>query len=562
MEQRRLLLAIVLMIAVAVLPSLFLKRPRPPARPPADTTAVAGSRDSLAAPATATTPRVAAVPAVAPRGVTAPADTAVLHRPEATYRFTTLGAAIDRVVLAGYRSFARGDTDRVQLVRPGDRVLISRLVVGADTLRFDEVAFTAEQDARRVTFTGGTGAASLRLTYTPVPDREYLLDVTGELSGLEGRGSLLVVGLGTGFRNVEADSNYNYRSYGISTRARDIEVHNFRAVEPGDVQAIDGPFDWVAIKTKYFIGVLLSPDSTRPLLGGAIVAGRPRENRTAKAADSWVTLPVGPDGRFRYQFYFGPQRHQTLGPLGRELERASPYGWIFQPIVMPVAGWITRLFLWMNANLRLSYGWILVLFGVMVRLLLWPLNQKAMKSQVAMMAVQPMMQDLQKRYKNDPQKLQSEMLKLYKEHKVNPLGGCLPPLLPLPILLALFFVFNNTIELRGASFLWLPDLSAKDPLYIIPLVMGGSMFFVSKLSMAGMPANNPQAQMQAKMMMYVLPVMMTVFFLNFASGLNLYYAVMNIVTLPQQWIINKSRRAEMARRKVGPPAAAAAKPAS
>ncbi len=557
------------MIAVAVVPSLFFKPARPPARPlgARDSAAAAtASRDSLAPPlplptaATLPSARRAARPRAAP--LPTAADTVSLTRPEAVYGFTSLGAGIDRAVLPGYRSFGRGDTGSVQLVRPGDRLLVSRVVLGTDTLRFDQVAFAAERGAGRVTFTGGTGPAQLRLTYAPVANREYLLEVTGELTGLEGRGALLVVGLGTGFVNIEADSAYNYRSYGLSTRARDIEVHNFRAAQPGEVQTIDGPFDWVALKSKYFIGVLLSPDSTRPLLGGAILVGRERENRTAKAADSYVTLPVGPDGRFRYQFYLGPQRHGTLGPIGRELERASPYGWIFQPIVMPVAGWITRLFLWMNENLRLSYGWVLVIFGVMVRLLLWPLNQKAMKSQVAMMAVQPLMQDLQKRYKNDPQKLQSEMMKLYKEHKVNPLGGCLPPLLPLPVLLALFFVFNNTIELRGAPFLWLPDLSAKDPLYIIPLVMGGSMFFVSKLSMAGMGAtSNPQAQMQAKMMTYVLPVMMTVFFLNFASGLNLYYAVMNIVTLPQQWIINKARRAEMARRNMPHPPTAA-KPAS
>jgi YidC/Oxa1 family membrane protein insertase len=129
---------------------------------------------------------------------------------------------------------------------------------------------------------------------------------------------------------------------------------------------------------------------------------------------------------------------------------------------------------------------------------------------------------------------------------VNPLGGCLPLLLPMPILLALFFVFANTIELRGAPFLWLPDLSLRDPLFITPVVMGLSMFVLSKLSQAGMPPNP-----QAKTMTYVMPVMMTVLFVNFASGLNLYYAVSNLVSLPQQYLINKARMAEMVRRQVG-----------
>jgi YidC/Oxa1 family membrane protein insertase len=118
--------------------------------------------------------------------------------------------------------------------------------------------------------------------------------------------------------------------------------------------------------------------------------------------------------------------------------------------------------------------------------------------------------------------------------------------IPLPVLLALFFVFANTIELRGASFLWLPDLSLKDPVYVVPVLMGASMYALSKLSQAGMPANP-----QAKMMTMIMPPMMTIFFLNFASGLNLYYAVSNIVSLPQQWLINKARAAEMARRQVG-----------
>jgi len=136
------------------------------------------------------------------------------------------------------------------------------------------------------------------------------------------------------------------------------------------------------------------------------------------------------------------------------------------------------------------------------------------------------------------------MMKLYREHKVNPFGSCLPMLLPFPILLALFFVFANTIAFRGVSFLWLPDLSLKDPTYVIPVVMGASMWVLSRLGQMGMPPNP-----QAKMMTTMMPIMMTVLFLNFASGLNLYYAVSNLVSLPQQYLINKARARELARRR-------------
>jgi YidC/Oxa1 family membrane protein insertase len=114
--------------------------------------------------------------------------------------------------------------------------------------------------------------------------------------------------------------------------------------------------------------------------------------------------------------------------------------------------------------------------------------------------------------------------------------GCLPMLIPMPILFALYFVFQNTIEFRGVPFLWLPDISLKDPYYIIPIVMGASMFLLSWIGMRGMPPNP-----QAKMMMYMMPVMFTVMFINFASGLNLYYAVQNIAALPQQWLLTRER---------------------
>jgi YidC/Oxa1 family membrane protein insertase len=161
---------------------------------------------------------------------------------------------------------------------------------------------------------------------------------------------------------------------------------------------------------------------------------------------------------------------------------------------------------------------------------------------MAMQAVQPLMKELQEKHKADPQKLQQEMFKLYKEHGVNPLGGCWPMLLPMPVLFALFFVFQNTIELRGASFGWLPDLSRPDPLYIIPVIMGLSMFGLSKVGQIGMEANP-----QMKMMLYVMPVMMTFLFLNFASGLNLYYAVSNIASIPQQWMLARERQKRTAK---------------
>ena len=165
--------------------------------------------------------------------------------------------------------------------------------------------------------------------------------------------------------------------------------------------------------------------------------------------------------------------YDRLGRLGRGFDDVNPYGWPgFRTIIRPVAVGVRWLLVWMHEHLHLAYGLVLVCFGIMVRILLWPLNQKAMRANMQLQAVQPLMKDIQERHKDDPQKMQQEMFKLYKEYNVNPLGGCWPMLLPMPVLFALFFVFQNTIELRGASFLWLPDLSRPDPLYIIPVIMG------------------------------------------------------------------------------------------
>jgi YidC/Oxa1 family membrane protein insertase len=157
------------------------------------------------------------------------------------------------------------------------------------------------------------------------------------------------------------------------------------------------------------------------------------------------------------------------------------------------------------------------------------------------MAVQPLVTEIQAKYKEQPEKLQKEMMKLYREHGFNPLAGCLPMLLPWPILIALFFVFQNTIELRGVEFLWLPDLSAPDPLYLLPLFLGVSMFLMQWVSMRTLDTVNPQM----KMMMWMMPIMMIFIFFRLASGLNLYYATANIATIPQQmWIANERKKVQ------------------
>jgi YidC/Oxa1 family membrane protein insertase len=259
--------------------------------------------------------------------------------------------------------------------------------------------------------------------------------------------------------------------------------------------------------------------------------------RYVQGADGYVATVV--NGRIAFDLYVGPQKFEDLHAMANDLENANPYSGILHGVVQPFATIVMKVLLWMKATLRVNYGWVVVLFGIVIRVALWPLNQKAMRTSMQMQRIQPELQAVQKKYKAEPEKQRDAIMKLYADHGMSPLSpmlGCLPMLLPMPVLYALYYVFQNTVEFRGVSFLWLPDISLRDPTYITPLAMGASMFLLSWIGMRQMPSNP-----QAKMMSYMMPVMFTVMFLNFASGLNLYYAVQNIAALPQQWLISRER---------------------
>lgn len=544
--ERRVILAIVLMLIVAVAPSLIW-----PPKKTADGR-LAGSADSARvtqpqAPEATVTP---APPTVQPsnRPTAEPAETIWVTSPLYRFGFSTRGGVLVSAQLLPYQSFAPGDSaQRVQLVPPGQPFLVHHLVPtgGGDTVSLADWTFRPSAPAINVRgpatlrFEADRGRGShVTLEYRFVPD-EYHFEVRGNVVGLGGSGAVLVIGLSDGLRSVEADSGDDYRHYALVTKASKASRTDFSSLDPGERALFDGPFEWAGVKSKYFFAAALALEENQPKFGGAIAVGAPRTGKRNTRAAVVLTLPVPPAGDFRYGLYVGPLDHRRLAALDHGLDDANPYGGFLRPVIHPVSIFVVNVLVWIHEHLSLAYGWVLILFGVVVRILLWPLNQKAMESGIRMQAVAPLIKEIQDRYKNDPERLQREMLRIYKEHKVNPFGGCLPMLLPMPVLLALFFVFANTIEFRGVPFLWLPDLSRHDPYFIIPIMMGLSMFGLSKVGQIGVPPNP-----QTKMMVYFMPVMMTVLFLNFASGLNLYYAAQNLFSIPQQYMIAKRRLRE------------------
>ncbi len=563
------MLAVVLTIAVIFLTNVLFPPVRQPAGEPsldADTAAA----QEITNPETSSTEPSFAAPeegrteeARLPADVVRPdADTIIVRSDLYEYRFSTLGATLIGARLLEYESYApreNGD-DRVQLVRPDDALFGYRISAAGDTASLEQRLFEADRD--RITLTGKAGADSLRFTYefpgTAVRfvvvytfhADSYVVDVRGRLEGFDTQGWSVVTSLGSGLPTNEKDAQEDLRQLAIVTngQANGIESIQFDKIDPGlAVTAEGGPFHWVAVKNKYFLVAFVAPDEGPPF-GGLIAIGR-----DAHSAATMTSLPVpaGSPG-FGFRAFLGPQEYERLEAVGQQLESVNPYGWRWmRPIIRPLVGIVMVALAWMHETLNLAYGWVLVLFGVLMRVVLFPLYQKSMRAQMAQMQVQPLMKAIQEQYKDDPQRQQQELMKLYKEHGVNPLAGCLPMMLPMPILFTLFFVFQGTIEFRGVPFLWLPDLSLKDPLYIIPLVMGASMFLLSWIGQRGMETNQ-----QMKMMTYVLPVVFTVMFAGFPSGLNLYYTTSNIASLPQQLYLSKERRAARARMATVQPASA------
>ena len=552
---RRTIWAILLMMVIAFIPTFFIKKPvRPEAGVVSDTTRVAADSSPAAPPVLTPSP-------AAPFDSTAPVATAEeiipVTTPLARYGVSTRGGRLVEVTLQRYANqVAARKGQPANLVEPDAPLLDLALIRGSDTLRLDRWAFTAEPTSLTVadkpgtlTLSGQQGDVAVQLIYTFSPS-DYQVGVRGRVQGLGATGGQLLVGLGRGLAQTEADSIEQHRASSVVTHQVSAERHDFGGLTAGEVKSLAGPFDWVAIKSKYFVAGLIAYDSAGGRISGASIAPAATAGEDPAHAPVLLQMPVAPTGDFSYTLYAGPMEYERLGRIGRDFDDVNPYGWPgFRTLIRFFATPVRWLLVWMHESLKLHYGVVLIVFGLLVRILLWPLNQKAMRASTAMQAIQPQLQAIQSRYKEDPQKLQQEMFKLYKEHNVNPLGGCWPMLLPMPVLFALFFVLGNSIELRGVPFLWFPDLSRPDPLYIIPVLSGISMFALSKVGQMGI-THTPQTAAQAKMMLYMMPVMIGFFGLTFASGLNLYWTVSNLASIPQQWMIGKERARGMARQIV------------
>ncbi|MBC8492060.1 MAG: YidC/Oxa1 family insertase periplasmic-domain containing protein, partial [Candidatus Marinimicrobia bacterium] len=334
--------------------------------------------------------------------------------------------------------------------------------------------------------------------------------------------------------NIVDETRYSkaYAYSGGETEALDIKKN------ASEETRFAGQTSWTAIRTKYFAASFIPQNSCSGYKLSA--SGIPISSKDYyKQYSMQISLPV--EDISQTALFIGPLDYTTVKSLNAGLENIMSLGKILRPI--------SKGIVWTFIHLRKiipNYGWVLIIFSFLIKISLYPLTNKSMHSMKEMQKLQPKIEEIKIKFKNDQQKISAAQMKLYKEHGVNPMGGCLPLLLQMPILIALFTVFRTTIELRHAPFIWwITDLSAPDtiftlpftiPIYgkyvnVLPVIMALSTILQQKLG--GATSTNPQQ----KMMMYMMPIMFFFMFNQFPSGLNLYYTLFNLLTVAQQKLV-------------------------
>ena len=455
------------------------------------------------------------------------------------------GGSIASFVLHNY---ALNDSESVELI---DNNNINNLMVGFRSIDGDDVSLVSGwisnndydinvyDNETTVTFKKTIDDKQITKALTFYPDK-YIIDVSVDLSAIQPQVSqgVSTVRWSGGLPLTEPNKNDEQTYYQAMVFQGD-ETYSPKPKDPADarLERMDYPTDWIAIRTKYFITALV-PKKQAP--GSEVLAIEENGNRRFD-----VGLFFNVDRPFFYALYLGPLEYGRIKQLGNSLDQTMNFGWAFIRPISKAVHW----FLLFLHNYIPNYGFVLIVFSVFIKILVYPLTHKSYVSTKKMQAIQPMLNDLREKHKNDQRKFAQAQMALFKEHGVNPLSGCVPILLQMPLLFALFTVFRSSIELRGAPFmLWISDLSRPDavfdlginiPLYgsqvaILPLLMGITMFIQMKLT------PTPQSGGQQKFMMYFMNGFFILIFNQFPSGLVLYYTLFNVLTILQQKYLTPS----------------------
>jgi YidC/Oxa1 family membrane protein insertase len=527
-DNRNLILALVLMTAVWFGFSFFFptKAPQPVTANTPPVVAPPSEKPALPEPSVVTAPPL-------PATLVAPAREVVVDTDQYRAVLSTQGARLVSMELKAYRATSASDSGPVQLVKaPSPRYATLR-TTGSEALALaGDAPYTLDTDRSRIEV--GTGTDT-RLTFRHVTSSgveilksftfhgdRYTVDTTLNLRNTGN--AALRGGLDLALVQQWDESQKDSYSFAGPAVLADDKLHQ---VEVSDLQKEAKTFDknliWSSLQSKYFMAAVVPLDQAADKLRFSLNGDLLESVLTMPA----ITLQPGEQRRFDYLLFFGPKDTDQLKAADHRLDEAVHFGF-FDLLAKP----LLHVLLFFYGYLK-NYGVAIILLTVIIKLLFWPLTHKSYASMKAMQKLQPEMQKVRDKFKNDKERLNKELMELYKKHSVNPLGGCLPMLVQIPVFFALYKVLLDSIALRQAPFMfWLTDLSAKDPYYITPLLMGASMFVQQKMT------PTTADPMQAKIFMF-MPVVFTFLFLNFPSGLVIYWLVNNLLTIGQQYFINR-----------------------
>ncbi len=445
-------------------------------------------------------------------------------------KFTTRGAALISWELKRYHNSSDGKS-AVQLVRQGGKFAEPLTITAEDPSHSKELSegiYRVEKDfttldqghpTGHMTFYYGNSETGVRLEkHLTFHADSYVVDIALKLSGL---GGAVKVGLGTNFGVVEWGEGF-IGSVGAASLIDD----KIETDAPESEAERKGALKWVALQDKYFIAALIPKTSASAL----------PKKQGDKLVSTAVRLTVDSSGApLGLRLFAGPKEYDTLQSLQIRLEDTIDFGWFLfgsWDMVRAVAKPIFYVLRYINDYTH-NYGLTIILLTVIIKLLFVPLQYKSYTSMKQMQGIQPRVAALQEKFKDDRERLNKELIKLYRDHKVNPVGGCLPMVLQMPVFVSLFNILYMTIDLRQAPLgLWITDLSVQDPYYILPIIMGISMVVMQKIQPTTMDPT------QAKVML-MLPALMTFLFINFPAGLVLYWLTNNVLTIVQQFVTDR-----------------------
>jgi len=486
------------------------------------------------APAPAAMPGAPAVtaPAQAPVAKAAPAARDIrVETPLYTAVFSTRGGALKSFKLKEYKATLEGNSPLIEMVQvqEGSEFPLatgftdSSVNLGADIVyEVDRKELDLTRDAtpgRLVFSVSYPGQYRVEKIYTFNPDR-YAFDLEVRFQNNT---------------NVALSQNLSMKWYeeldkkGIEEEGAIAQVKDSTEREAGpklEKKAYGPDVRWGGFENKFFIGAMIPK---QPALTSASFAKDARGQVVVNLEGPKNTIPPGQAGVFNYTLYVGPKEYDRLKAEGAGLETAINVGSWMKWLAFPFLYLMQFLYKYVG-----NYGWVIIIITILTKIIFWPLGNKSYKSMKEMQKVQPKLTEIKERYKDDKQKMNAAVMELYKSHKINPLGGCLPVVIQIPVFIALYQLLSYAIELRHAPWIWwVQDLSAKDPYYITPIIMGATMLIQQKMSP---PMGDP---MQQKMML-LMPVVFTFLFLNFPSGLVIYWLFNNILSIGQQYYINKA----------------------